>query len=152
MILLKKNMKQDQIHTFEQLYSLLRCEKMFRTHARSSYFLLALLVCISIGYLGNKSLAPLKHNVDAQFLKHEQTHAEAAASCTRDHQSLPSLPLLVRMARAEQLPHAQTDYWSSWTVGSFAFGWSTKTGVLSFDSQGDQDHVVCVSDETEGKN
>ena len=80
------------------------------------------------------------------FLEKEYTHKQAQFQCEQSEAQLPSLGLLIQLARHDQLPHPKTDYWSSLSVSGFAFGWSTRKMMLSFDPHDDTDHVVCVQE------
>ena len=78
------------------------------------------------------------------FLTTEMTFEGAIKACAQQNTQLPDLITLIGLAHGKHLPHDKTDYWSNWNVGSFAFGWSTRKGLLSFDPKEDLDHVVCV--------
>ena len=78
------------------------------------------------------------------FLKKEYTFEQAQVQCEQKDSSLPDLDLLIQLARFEMLPHPTTDYWSSLSLFGFAFGWSTRKMMLSFDPHDDTDHVVCI--------
>ena len=80
------------------------------------------------------------------FLEKEYTYPQAQIECTQRDASLPRLGLLIQLARFDLLPHPKTDYWSSLSIAGFAFGWSTRKMMLSFDPHDDTDHVVCVQE------
>ena len=80
------------------------------------------------------------------FLKKEYTFSQAQTQCTKKEAHLPRLGLLIQLARFDMLPHPKTDYWSSLAIYRYAFGWSTRTRMLSFDPHDDTDHVVCVQE------
>ena len=87
-----------------------------------------------------------KPQVKRIFLKKEYTYKEAHIECAQREASLPHLGLLIQLARFNLLPHPTTDYWSSLSIAGFAFGWSTRKMMLSFDPHNDADHVVCVQE------
>ena len=80
------------------------------------------------------------------FLDKEYTYTQAQIECAQRDASLPRLGLLIQLARFDLLPHPKTDYWSSLSIAGFAFGWSTRKMMLSFDPHDDTDHVVCVQE------
>ena len=80
------------------------------------------------------------------FLEKEYTYKEAHIECTQREASLPHLGLLIQLARFDMLPHPKTDYWSSLSIFGYAFGWSTRKMMLSFDPHSDTDHVVCIQE------
>ena len=80
------------------------------------------------------------------FLEKEYTYKQAHIECAQRESSLPRLGLLIQLARFDLLPHPKTDYWSSLSISRFAFGWSTRKMMLSFDPHDDTDHVVCVQE------
>ena len=87
--------------------------------------------------------APPTPNDRLIFIQKEKTFKQAQKECVQQNSSVPGLINLIQLARFDLLPHPKTDYWSSLSIGSFAFGWSTRTGMLSFDPHNDTDHVVC---------
>ena len=87
-----------------------------------------------------------KPQVKRIFLEKEYTYTQAHIECGQREASLPHLGLLIQLARFNLLPHPETDYWSSLSVSRFAFGWSTRKMMLSFDPHDDTDHVVCVQE------
>ena len=99
-------------------------------------------ICIAWTFL---TLQP-EPNAELFFLQEEKTFVHALENCAQQGAHVPTLGLLIQLARFDRLPHPKTDYWSSLAIGSFAFGWSTRTGMLSFDHHSDTDHVVCIQE------
>lgn len=79
-----------------------------------------------------------------EFLTQEMTFDGATKACADQNKQLPDLITLIGLAHGKHLPHPKTDYWSNWSIGIFAFGWSTRKELLSFDPKEDFDHVVCI--------
>ena len=74
----------------------------------------------------------------------ESEYDKAHTLCSIKNGRMPTLIELIRLERGGLLPHRKTDYWSQTKIHSFAFGWSTRKNMLSFDLQSDRDHVVCI--------
>jgi len=87
---------------------------------------------------------PTQHNLTLSHLQDEYTYESAINACTDLNMQLPSMQQLIALSKNNQLPRQKTDYWSQLRVGPFAFGWSTRKGMPSFDPISDLDHVVCV--------
>ena len=87
---------------------------------------------------------PAQHNLTLSHLQDEYTHESAITACTDLHMQLPTMKQLIALSKNKQLPIQTTDYWSRQRVGPFAFGWSTRKGMPSFDPISDLDHVVCI--------
>ena len=81
------------------------------------------------------------------FTEKEYSHEQAKDFCNTKKLVLPSLYSLIEIAHADLLTHKKTDYWSRTSIGSYAFGWSTRKKMLSFDHIGDLDHVLCIEEE-----
>lgn len=112
---------------------------------RPPRYTFSLLLCC-IATFGISLLAQPNPSVQLIFLQEEKTFIDAQKECMIQDARVPNLGLLIQLARFGRLPHTNTDYWSSFAIGSFAFGWSTRTGMLSFDHHSDIDHVVCFQE------
>ena len=80
------------------------------------------------------------------ILPKELTHAQALQGCKKNAARLPSLVEVIRLEHSGALVHRRTDFWSTATILSYAFGWSTRKNMLSFDSQQDHDSVICIAE------
>lgn len=61
-----------------------------------------------------------------------------------DGARLPDIFELTGLMYRGALTNGNTDYWSRTALFGYAFGVNTKSRILSFDSQDDVDHVICV--------
>lgn len=52
--------------------------------------------------------------------------------------------LALNYGNQQKLFIEQTDYWSSDSLFSYAFGLNTHRGIISFDRHADTDHFLCV--------
>ena len=104
------------------------------------------LALLSVLVLALYILSQPKPEIKRIFLEKEYTYQQAQIECAQRDASLPRLGLLIQLARFDLLPHQKTDYWSSLSITGFAFGWSTRKMMLSFDPHNDTDHVVCVQE------
>ena len=69
----------------------------------------------------------------------------AAERYCRDHdQRLASITELIGLMLRGNLLERKTDYWSSTSIGNYAFGVNMKSHILSFDRHTDTDHFICV--------
>ena len=109
---------------------------------RRGLILVLFLFIVSILYVFTQP----KPKTELIFLKREYTFPQAKKLCAQQKAHLPDLGLLIQLARFGLLPHPQTDYWSSFSISGFAFGWSTRKMMFSFDPHDDTDHVVCVQE------
>ena len=107
------------------------------------FFILVFVLSFS-GYGGWFFLITTQHTFQQKHLRGEYTHDDARKACQSINMQLPSMSQLVSLYKNKQLIHKKTDYWSSLRIASFAFGWSTRKKMPSFDPRSDLDHVVCI--------
>ena len=97
-------------------------------------------------WLGPRLIPAYEVLPETVLLPKELTHEQALQGCKKNAARLPSLVEVIRLEHSGALVHRRTDFWSTATVLSYAFGWSTRKNMLSFDSQQDHDSVICIVD------
>ena len=104
------------------------------------------IVGLLILWLGPRFIPAYQQVPQTILLPKEITHPEALQECKANGARLPSLIEVIRLEHSGLLVHRRTDFWSTATIYPFAFGWSTRKNMLSFDSQQDSDSVICIID------
>ena len=121
-------------------------------YTRLRLFFILFLVLPWLGYEGWFFLISKQESLQQQHLRGEYTHDDARKACQAINMQLPSMSQLVSLYKNNQLVYETTDYWSSLSLAAFAFGWSTRKKMPSFDPISDLDHVVCIQSTPSRKN
>ena len=110
------------------------------------YLLLIGVIGIFILWRGPQWISAYAQAPSTVLLPKELTHAQALQGCRDKKGRLPTLVEVIRLEHSGLLVHRRTDFWSTATLGFFAFGWSTRKNMLSFDPKDDFDSVICIVD------
>ena len=113
---------------------------------RQKYLLLIGGIALCVFWRGPQWIGAYKNVPSTVLLPKELTHAQAIQGCRQSGGRLPALIEVIRLEHSGLLVHRRTDFWSTATLGFFAFGWSTRKNMLSFDPKDDFDSVICIVD------